>query len=172
MGIIAQRSVEAVLFSSSGPVSVKQIKESTGLSKKEVDEALLALMHRYNVLQKSSSSLEIVEAGDKYAMQIKKAYVERGNSVAAPEIDSDLLRTLSLIAFHQPIRQSELRKMLGEKIYCQVVDLEEMNLITADPEGVTKVLSTSSYFPEYFGLKQTEPSDIKAYLLEKLSKQR
>ncbi len=171
MGIIAQRSVEAVLFSSSGPVSVKQIKESTGLSKKEVDEALSALMHRYNVLQKSSSSLEIVEAGDKYAMQIKKAYIERGNSVAAAEIDSDLLRTLSLIAFHQPIRQSELRKMLGEKIYSQVVDLEEMNLISADPEGVTKVLSTSRFFPEYFGLKQTEPADIKAYLLEKLSKQ-
>jgi len=171
MGIIAERSVEAVLFSSTGPVSVAQIKESTGLSKKEVDSALCALMHRYNVEQKKTSSLEIVQAGDKYVMQIKKAYTERGNLVSAPEIDSDLLRTLSLIAFHQPIRQSELRKMLGEKIYSHVVNLEEMHLIDSEPEGVTKVLCTSTYFPEYFGIKHKEPADIKAYLLEKLSQQ-
>jgi len=48
-------------------------------------------------------------------MQVKKKFLEQSVMVAKPEIQSNLLKPLALIAFHQPVKQSNLRRMIGPR---------------------------------------------------------
>jgi len=168
MGVAEERLVESVLFSASKPVSVEEIKTATGLSEKKVEDALDALIEMYNVKRKDETSIEVIKAGDKFTMQVKKKFVDQSTMVAQPEINQHLLKTLALIAFHQPIRQSNLRKMIGEKVYEQVDALSSMNLVHTKKEGSTELLTTTKLFPEYFGIDSTKPEEIRQFLAKKV----
>ncbi|RLF30109.1 MAG: SMC-Scp complex subunit ScpB [Thermoplasmata archaeon] len=168
MGVKEERLVESVLFSATKPVSIEDIKEATGLSTKKVSEALNALIENYNVKRRNETSIEIVKAGNKYAMQVKKKFIEHSVMVAKPEIKTHLLKTLSLIAFHQPIKQSDLRRMIGPRVYEHVDELVAMKLVHAKKHGSTEMLTTTRLFPEYFGIDTTKPEEIREFLAKKV----
>jgi segregation and condensation protein B len=114
------------------------------------------------------TALEVRQAGAKWAMQLKTAYVEHAQSLAQMEIPKKTLKTLALIAFHQPLLQSDLVDMIGSKTYDHVKELEEIGLVRARPKGLSKVLTTSTEFPEYFGIPATDTAEIRSYLAKKV----
>ena len=168
MGLREERLVESVLFSASKPVGIEEIKEASGLSKKKVTEALENLIQTYNVERKKETSIEVIKAGDKYTMQVKKKFFDQSVMVAKPEIQSHHLKTLALIAFHQPVKQSNLRRMVGPKVYDHVDELSAMKLIYAKKHGTTEMLTTTKLFPEYFGIDTTKPEEIREFLAKKV----
>ena len=113
--------------------------------------------------------MEVVKAGDKYIMQVKKKYVDQSVMIAKPEIESNLLKTLTLIAFHQPLKQSNLRRMIGTKAYEHVDDLAAMKLIHTKKHGTTEMLTTTKRFPEYFGIDSIKPEEIRDFLIKKVA---
>ncbi len=169
MGKNEKRLVESILFSTSKPVSVNEIKETTSLTPNKIKKILDELIEDYSVKRKNETSMEIVKAGNKYAMQVKKKYVEQSIMIAKPEINSNLLKTLTLIAFHQPLKQSNLRRMIGVKAYEHVDELATMKLVHTKKHGSTEMLTTTKLFPEYFGIDSTKPEDIKDFLIKKVS---
>ena len=172
MGVKEKRLVESVLFSASSPISVKEIKQATSLSKKKVETTLEELIEDYNEKRKNETSMEVVKAGDKYTMQVKKQYADQSIMVTKPEIDDNLLKTLTLIAFHQPLKQSNLRRMIGAKAYDHVDDLAELKLINSRRHGATEMLTTSKLFPEYFGIETTDPAEIRTILMKKVAEKK
>ena len=168
MGVKEERLVESVLFSASMPVSINEIKEATGLSKKKVVDAIEGLIQTYNVDRKNETSIEVIKAGDKYTMQVKKRFFDQSVTVAKPEIQSHHLKTLALIAFHQPVKQSNLRRMIGPKVYDHVDELSDMKLVNAKKHGSTEMLTTTKLFPEYFGIDSTNPEEIREFLAKKV----
>jgi segregation and condensation protein B len=168
MGLREERLVESVLFSASKPVGIEEIKEASGLPKKKVTEALKSLIQTYNVERKKETSIEVIKAGDKYTMQVKKKFFDQSVMVAKPEIQSHHLKTLALIAFHQPVKQSNLRRMIGPKVYDHVDELSAIKLINAKKHGTTEMLTTTKLFPEYFGIDTTKPEDIREFLAKKV----
>jgi len=168
MGVGEERLVESVLFSAGKPISISEIQQATNLSRKKVVSALENLVQIYNVDRKKDTSIEVIKAGDKYTMQVKKRYFDQSVMVAKPEINSYLLKTLSLIAFHQPVKQSNLRRMIGPKVYDHVDALEELKLIHSKKHGTTEMLTTTKLFPEYFGIDSTEPKEIREFLAKKV----
>ena len=168
MGVKEDRSVESVLFSAGKPLSVEEIQQATGLTPKHVLEAIEHLEQSYNVDRKQETSIEVIKAGSKYAMQVKKSYADQSVMVARPEITSDLLKTLALIAFHQPVKQSNLRHMIGERIYGDVDRLVGLHLVHSAPHGATEMLTTTRLFPEYFGIDSTRPEEIREFLAKKV----
>jgi segregation and condensation protein B len=168
MGKKEKRLVESVIFSASKPVSIDNIKESTGLTTKKIKETLKALIDEYNIERKNETSIEIIKAGNKYAMQIKKKYANQSNQFTTPDINDNILKTLSLIAFHQPVKQSNLRRMAGQKIYEHVDDLVSMKLVYSKKHGSTEMLTTTKLFPEYFGIDSTKPDEIRDFLAKKV----
>ena len=169
MGVREKRLVESVLFSATKPVSIKEIKETTDISTQKIKKTIDELIQDYNIDRKNDTSMEIVKAGDKYTMQVKEKYTNNTLKVAEPEIDSNLLKTLTLIAFHQPIKQSNLRRMIGAKAYDHVDDLSELKLISAKKYRNTEILRTTKKFPEYFGIDSTKPEEIRNFLMKKAS---
>ena len=168
MSVKEDRLVESLLFSAGKPLSTEEIQETTGLSPTHVHEAIEHLMQSYNTDRKNDTSLEIVKAGNKFIMQVKKTFTDQSMMVAKPEIKTDLLKTLALIAFHQPVKQSNLKHMIGERIYADVDHLVSMHLIHTVPHGATEILTTTRLFPEYFGIDSTKPEEIREFLAKKV----
>lgn len=169
MNIKSKKLVESVLFSASKPVSINEIVNATELSRQTVRKAVKELITDYQT--NKDTSMAIVKAGTKYVMQLKDEYTEPSVMITQPEIDDDVLRTLALIAFHQPVKQSNLRRMAGEKIYDHVDQLAELHLIHTKKHRNTEMIRLTKRFPEYFGLDMTKPEEIRSFLAERVIEQ-
>lgn len=161
--------VESLLFSASNPISINELVQATELSRKTVRKALDELITDYQTNTKTS--MAVVKAGTKYVMQLKDEFTEPSVMITQPEIDDAVLRTLALIAFHQPVKQSNLRRMAGDKIYEHVDQLNEMHLIHTKKHRNTEMITLTKLFPEYFGLDMTKPEEIRSFLAEKVIEQ-
>ena len=158
--------VEAVLFASGKPQSVAELTQSLGASDfRPIQAAVKRLAKTYESRQ---TALEVRRVGDRYALQLRGAYVSAAHAVTPVDLAPRTLKALTLVAYHQPILQSTLAKMLGESTYEEVARLRGIGLIRAEPKGATLELHTTKAFGEYFGLTSTRPEDIRRFLSEKL----
>lgn len=153
--------VEAALFSAGRPVSIDEIVEETGMDRKQIKAAVERLRKTY---QERDTALEVGPAGAKWAMQVRSAVSESAARFAPMEIPKKVLKTLALIAYHQPLKQSDLKDMIGSKVYDHVGELVERGLVRARPEGVTKLLATTPAFPEYFGIAGEDTEEIRGQM--------
>ena len=159
------RIVEAALFSAGKPLLVEEISQATKLETESVKDALKELQKEY---ESRDTALEVGRAGQKWAMQIRTVFAERAKHLAAMEIPAKVLRTLALIAFHQPLKQSELKSMIGSVVYDHVAELRERGMITAREDGITRILTTTDRFLEYFGIDATDREGIKTAIAKKV----
>ncbi len=156
--------VEAALYSAGRALTVDELMRVTGFAEDVVKEHLRGLAREYT---KRESALEVTQIGTRWTMQIRQEYTERARTFAPPEIDRDLLKTAALIAYHQPILQSDLFDMIGEKVYEHTKALEELKLISRKPSGRSLELTTTRYFAEFFGLKSTNREGIRKIMAER-----
>jgi segregation and condensation protein B len=78
-----------------------------------------------------------------------------------------VLRTLSIIAYYQPIMQNELVRVRGDSAYDHVAILLDRGLIEKAREGRSYLLTTTPAFCDYFGFKQGDVDSIKKQLQAK-----
>ncbi|HWG91775.1 MAG TPA: SMC-Scp complex subunit ScpB [Candidatus Thermoplasmatota archaeon] len=164
-GLNPRLVVEAALFSAGKPLLVEEIADSTGLSKKEVTQAVQALRKEY---AERDTSLEVGQAGLKWAMQVRREYAGNVTKLAPMEIAPKLLRTLALIAYHQPVLQSDLQEMVGAKVYDHIAELKELGLVRKRQHERSYLITTTERFPEYFGIAAKDPEDIRRFLADKV----
>jgi len=158
--------VEAVLFASGKPLAVKEIAEALALDDyRPVQRAVRTLEQTYGNRQ---SALEVRRVGDRYALQLQEKYVPTVHAVTPVEMTARTLRALTLIAYHQPILQSHLVRMIGDVAYEEVQHLRGIGLIHTEPKGSTLELTTTRRFAEYFGISSTRPEEIRRFLEQKL----
>jgi segregation and condensation protein B len=168
-----ERIVEAVLFSAGRPLAIEEIAATIRLSEKKVLQAIESLIEEYRTRgEAGSTAIEVARAGDKYAMQLSTQFASYGQQLADMEVSERLLKTVSLIAYYQPVRQSDMKDMIGGKIYDHVKELVDSGFVRAKPHGRTKMLEVTTYFYEYFGFDSTDRNHIKEYLKKKVKSQR
>jgi segregation and condensation protein B len=154
------RVVEAVLFSSSSPVKVAEVADKAQLSQDVVRRALRKLIEEYGA---KDCSIEVVKTGMKYSMQLRKEYVQYSSSYAVQELDPGVVKTAAIIAYNQPILQSDLAKKRGANVYDDIRALRHLGLVTGKKTGQTLLLTTTKKFSEYFGIS-TRKEDIKEWM--------
>ena len=158
--------LEAILFAAGKPVTVGELTERLGLpDHRPVQKALRHLTRNY---ASRKTALEVRRAGEGYSIQVRAEYLTVARQVAPTELPLRTLRVLALIAYHQPIRQSFLVKMVGEAAYEEVQHLREADFVRAAPRAGTLVLTTTSHFAEHFGLETSDKARIKQLLERKL----
>jgi segregation and condensation protein B len=155
--------VEAALFSAGRPVSIEELARSTGVEPRKVRDHVGALVAEYS---DRNSAIEVASIGGKWTMQIRIDYAVRARAFAPPEIDRDLLKTAALVAYHQPILQSQLGDMIGSKVYEHVQALANLKLLNKTPSRRSFELTTTRYFVEFFGLKASDRDGIRRLLAE------
>ncbi len=157
--------VEAVMFSAGRPLSIPEIEEMTGISRKEVRSATKKLKRMYD---SRKSAVEVKKIGAKYSMQLQPGYATYGVQVQGSEMDGDLLKTAALIAYYQPVLQSELKKKLGEKVYRHIDELKDKGLILLERDGRSYSIRTSPRFQEFFGIEARDRDELKKVMAEKV----
>lgn len=155
------RIVEAALFSASRPLRAVEIATNTGLTLQAVRKALKILIKEYD---ERGSAIEIGKVGSAYDMRLREEFQTHAMPFAEREVPEDALKTAALVAYHQPVLQSELVKMLGTGVYDHVRTLRSMGLIRAQKAGHTLKLTTTRRFCEYFGIESTRREDIKRWI--------
>lgn len=158
--------VEAVLFAAGRPLSVKELTTALELEDyRPVQAAVRTLEQTYGHRQ---SALEVRRVGDRYALQLQELYVPTVHTVTPVEMAPRTVKALTLIAYHQPLLQSVLVRMIGDAAYEEVQRLRGMGLVHTEPKGSTLELTTTRRFAEYFGIASTRPEEIRRYLEQKL----
>lgn len=160
--------IEAALFAAGRAVSLEKLSKIIGKPKKTVLSAVNELMEAYSLRK---SGIEILDLGERYVMQVKPEYSELMREVAPKELSAPKLRTLSMIAYHQPLLQSDLIDMRGSGAYDHIKELIERGFVESVPCGRSRQLSTTSLFADYFGLKKNDPEAIKEKILALLKTQ-
>lgn len=160
-----QGVVEAALFSAGKALAAEDIAQTTGLAPDVVRACLEGLSKTYEA---AGSAIEVARIGEKWTMQIRAEYGERAQAFAPPELARDVLRTAALVAYHQPVKQSDIVRMVGGKAYEHVRTLVDLSLVTAKPVGQTLELRTSPRFPEFFGLPATGHEEMRRLLAERV----
>ena len=99
-----------------------------------------------------------------YKLVVKTEFLERVSHLTPhAELSRGLLRVLSIIVYHEPVPQSEIVKVIGNRTYEYVKELEERGLVKSERKSRTKMLSVTEKFEEYFGVKK---EDIKKLVQE------
>jgi len=160
------RVVESVLFSSK-PLKVSEIASTAQLSESEIRSAVKRLAKEY---RDRGSAIEVVKIGPKYSMQLRKEFTECARPFTEKEVPDEVLKTAAMIAYHQPVLQSVLAKVLGSDVYKEVETLRSMGLVKAKKMGQTLQLTTTQRFAEYFGIEGSTREDIKKWMESQLKK--
>ena len=157
-------AVEAALYSSSENLSVSDIAAKTGLPVEEVRTAVMDLRREY---EDRDSAIQIARIGTEYRMMLRPEYSDSTGTFSKPELSGGALRTLTTIAYYQPVLQAELLKLRGPRVYDDVHTLVESDFVSRKRAGNTWELTTTKKFAEYFGIGSTRIKDIKAWIEEK-----
>lgn len=154
-------AVEAALFSSAVGLRISTIAEKTGFPEEQIRIALHDLRKDYD---DRDSAIVIAKIGSEFRMMLRSDYTDYTGTFAKAEMASGVMRTLSTIAYNQPILQSKLVDVRGPRAYEDVQKLVEMGFISARKAGQTKELSTTNHFAEYFGIGSTRKADIRQWI--------
>ncbi|MGE4274798.1 MAG: SMC-Scp complex subunit ScpB [Candidatus Methanomethylophilaceae archaeon] len=153
--------VEAILFSAPEALGMKELGELTGLTAAQLRKALKELAQEY---EERGSALCILRTDGAYSLQLREEYREQAWKVSPKQISDAALRTAALIAYHQPVTQSELVRSLGSRVYDDVRLLRSLNLLSVRKVGQTLELSTNRRFAEYFGIETKGKKGVKEWM--------
>ncbi|MFX0096764.1 MAG: SMC-Scp complex subunit ScpB [Candidatus Hodarchaeota archaeon] len=142
--------IEAALYISGRPLNLEELGEVVNLDINLVNKLVVELMDDYN---ERGSALEITSlSGGRYALQLKSDYSPMVARFAPSGLLSlGALKTLSLIALRQPIRQTEVVRIRGSHVYKHIHELMDRGFLEGRPDGRTRILSTTKMFADYFG---------------------
>ena len=157
--------IEAVLFVTSRAMSIKEISEILAQDEENVESALLDLMFDYSSRE---GALEIDDE-DGYILQVRQEHLDIVEKLCPVELKPAVLKTLTVIALKQPIRQSYLKEIRGANAYEHVAELLEKGLISKnkDKNGRSFNIRTTKKFEEYFKLKGDTKTLAKILEIEK-----
>lgn len=156
--------LEATLFGAGKTLSVIEISESLGYSEQEVSDGLQSL--QATMKRRKNGSLRLTQISNKWVMEVKPSIAEHMPKDTKAEIAPKLLKAASIIAYHQPISQSDLVKLMGPKAYDYVRELAQRGMVDRRKDGITRRLTTTRRFSEYFGCPHTERKKVKAWFRE------
>ncbi|MEM5875519.1 MAG: SMC-Scp complex subunit ScpB [Candidatus Aenigmatarchaeota archaeon] len=142
-------AVEAALFVSNKPLTVRQISYLLGIPTKEIENILKEIKKE---LEKEERGIMLLETPEGFELVVKPEYRQYVQKVAPfSELSEGVKRTLAIIIAKQPIKQSMLAKIQGNKVYEYLKILEKKGLIKTEKFGRTKIITLTKNFEEYFG---------------------
>tara|TARA_B100001564_G_C20656239_1_gene679341 strand:- start:216 stop:821 length:606 start_codon:yes stop_codon:yes gene_type:complete len=160
--------LEATLFGAGRSMTVTELCNSLGYDEDEMLDCLYSL--RSTLKRRRGGALQIAEVGDRWAIEVKPEIAEHLPKEAKTELPKKLLKAASLIAYHQPMSQSRLVELLGQKAYDYVRELAQYGMIDRRKDGNTRRLTTTRRFSEAFGCPYTDRKKVKAWFREQVQK--
>ncbi len=149
--------IEALLFVSNDPLSVKTIAEIVEIDEKDVAVILSEIKAQ---LEKEARGFRLLEVAGGYSFATRPEHAVYLEKLLKPQLSAlsqAALETLAIIAYKQPITRSEIDEIRGVKSDSSVSTLLERGLIQEigrkEGPGRPIIYGTTQEFLKYFGLK-------------------
>ena len=133
--------LEAILFGAGRSMSLEELSEMLGEPKGVIHVGLSTL--RKQIEQREGSALQLTDVSGRWILEVRPEMSAFLPETFRADIPTRLLPAAALIAYHQPMQQSQLKDMLGQKAYDHVRDLAAMGLIDRRREGLPRRLPTT-----------------------------
>ncbi|MDP4039053.1 MAG: SMC-Scp complex subunit ScpB [Candidatus Pacearchaeota archaeon] len=145
------RKVEAALFISGKFLSLKELVSLTDINPILLRDTLRELEEKHR-----GSGIEVVKKDDLWKMDVASDFSYMVNRLAtgSSEFTKAEQETLAIIAYKQPIKQSVLINIRGNKAYDHVKSFVKLGLINKKRIGHTSELTLKDEFYDYFSLEK------------------
>jgi segregation and condensation protein B len=160
--------LEAILFGAGRSMSVEELSELLEKPQGEVQSALREL--QATIRRRRDSALQLTDVAGRWIFEVRPTLAPHLPKSFRADIPQRLLPAAALVAYHQPMAQSQLVDMLGQRAYDHVRDLAKMGLINRRRDGLTRRLTTTRRFAEYFGCPEVEYRKVRTWFREEASK--
>jgi segregation and condensation protein B len=165
----ATARIEAALYSAGRPLRIEELIRASGTESKTKTLELLN-----NIMKKTKSafkSIEVVILPDgSYVFQLKPEYSSTVKRYASkPVLPNATLKTLSYIAYEQPITSKILVEVRGTGVYAHLKELRQLDYISYESVGRLKIYKTTEKFKKYFGI-QGDVENLRQRLFSKVRK--
>lgn len=174
--------IEAALYASGRPLNIDELQKAAG-----TDSANKAVKLARELAQKINSTMhafEVVELHDgSFVLQLKLQYNNVVKRFATrPFLSHATLKTLSCVAYMQPVTSKQLAEIRGSQVYVHLKLLRQSGFLTYQKLGRLRIYQTTTKFQDYFGIdgdieklkkklvkneKMAPPSQIMQPVLEK-----
>ncbi len=148
--------IEAALFLAARFLNVNELVRLTDVNPIMLKELIRKIEEKYA----GEGALRIVrrevEGHIYYKMDIKSKYAHYINKIASGKTEFTKAEkgTLAVIAYKQPIKQSIIVKIRGNKAYDHIKHFKQNDLVKARRLGRTYELTLSEKFYDYFHIKE------------------
>ncbi len=155
--------IEAALYSAGRPLSLDELIKASGTNSKEKTHRMVNDLARK--AKSTFQAIEIAQLEDgKYVFQLRPEYTPLVRKFAQhPLLPSGALKTLSYIAYEQPVTSKRLVQIRGSQVYPHIKLLEQMQFVEHENLGRLKVYQTTPKFQNYFGI--TDINAVKTKLV-------
>jgi len=165
----ATAKIESALYSAGRPLSIEDLIRASGTESRPKTLALLD-----SIMKKTKNafkSIEIVILPDgNYVFQLKPEYSSSIRKYASkPILSKATQKTLSYIAFEQPVSSKQLVEIRGSGVYVHLKELRQLDFIENQNIGRIKIYSTTEKFQKYFGISG-DTNILKQRLFKKIRK--
>ena len=160
--------LESALYSAGRPLSNEELIRASGTeSRTKTLNLVEKLMHKAKTAFKA---IEIVALPDgSYVFQLKPEYSSTiGRKYASrPMLARATQKTLSYIAYEQPISSKQLVEVRGTGVYSHLKELTQLDFIEHQTVGRYKIFTTTEKFRKYFGI-QGDDDTLRQKLFKKV----
>ena len=160
--------LEAALYSAGRPMSVEELIRASGTESRVKTLNLLT-----KLIQKAKGAFKAIEIvilpDDSYVFQLKPEYSSTiGRRYASkPILPKATQKTLSYIAYEQPISSKQLVEVRGTGVYSHLKELSQLDFIEHEIVGRIKIYNTTEKFRKYFGI-QGDADTLRQKLFKKV----
>lgn len=145
--------LEAALYSAGRPLTIEELIKASGTESRTKTLALMT-----GIVKKTKSAFRAIEIAPlpdgSYVFQLKPEYNTVIRKYASkPLLPTATLKTLSYIAYMQPISSKRLVEVRGSGVYMHLKLLEQLAYIEHQNVGRLKIYNTTEKFQKYFGIQ-------------------
>jgi segregation and condensation protein B len=147
------KRLEAIFFISGRFLSMADLISLSDMNPILLRELIDKLKEKFD---RDDSALMIIEKSGLWKMDVKPDYQDIINRLASgrSEFSKAEQETLAIIAYKQPIKQSVIIKIRGNKAYDHVKKFEDLGLIKRKKTGHTNEIILSDEFYDYFAVQE------------------
>lgn len=149
----AMARLEASLYSSGRPLTIEELIRASGTESRTKTLALMT-----NLVKKTKSVFRAIEVASlpdgSYVFQLKPEFNTVIRKYASkPLLPTATLKTLSYIAYMQPVSSKRLVEVRGSGVYMHLKLLQQLDYIEHQNVGRLKIYNTTEKFQKYFGIQ-------------------
>ncbi len=157
--VIADKII-SLLFASANPISEDKFLKFLNLKDKKTLRKHIKIAEE----KLTNLPLKIVlydEKNKEYKMTVKKEFLDVVKLLTPEtELSKLSLEILALVAYNEPILQSEVVNKIGTQAYEPLKFLREKNFIVRQPKGRSFILKLGENFYKYFEISESEKKKL------------